>query len=156
MIVILDNIRSEQNVGSIFRTSDAVGVERLILCGITPLPIDKFGRPVSGIVKSALGAELSVPWTYSDSALRAVNKLKKEGYLIIALEQSSHSVSLKAVKPPKNGKFAIIIGSETEGVSPKILSVADKIAEIPMAGKKESLNVAVAFGVAAYALSGLV
>jgi len=152
MIVILDNIRSSHNVGSIFRTADAVGVEKIYLCGVTPAPSDKFGRAVSDIAKVALGAEKNIPWEQADSTATAVRKLKKKGYSIVAVEQADNSVDYRSVKIPKGAPVAVVLGSETEGVSRSVLKLADIVMEIPMVGKKESLNVAVAFGIAAYAL----
>ena len=151
MIVILENIRSAHNVGSIFRTADAVGAEGIVLVGVTPAPADKFGRPQPEIAKTALGAEKNIPWRQAKTARPVIAKLKKDGYLIIALEQSEKSKDIRRFVPPKNGKFAVVLGSETEGVSKAILSSSDEIIEIPMFGRKESLNVSVAFGIIAYA-----
>lgn len=153
MIVILDNIRSAHNVGSVFRTADAVGVEKIVLCGVTPTPLDKFDRAVSDIAKVALGAEKNIPWEKAESAPVAVRKLKKKGYFIIAIEQADNSVDYRSVKIPEGAPVAVILGSETEGVSKSLLKLADIIMEMPMVGKKESLNVAVAFGIAAYRLA---
>jgi tRNA G18 (ribose-2'-O)-methylase SpoU len=152
LVVILDDIRSAHNVGSVFRTADAVGAEKIFICGVTPAPIDKFDRPVSDIAKVALGAEKSIPWERTTSAATLARLLKKDGYFVIALEQSAGSVDYRSVKVPKGVPVALVIGSETEGVSKSVLKIADMTMEIPMVGKKESLNVAVAFGIAAYAL----
>jgi tRNA G18 (ribose-2'-O)-methylase SpoU len=152
LVVALENIRSAHNVGSVFRTADAVGVKKIFLCGVTPAPIDKFGRPVSDIKKVALGAEKNILWEKADSATSLIKKLKKQGYFIIALEQAVSSIDYRLAKTPKEMPVALIIGSETDGVSKPVLKLADAIMEIPMIGKKESLNVSVAFGVAAYAL----
>jgi tRNA G18 (ribose-2'-O)-methylase SpoU len=148
IVVILDNIRSTHNVGSIFRTADAVGVDRLILCGTTPTPIDRFGRERKDIAKVALGAEKSVAWKYEKETAEAVKKLKKAGYQMVAVEQAENSVDYKKVKI-KN-KTAFIVGEEVRGIKPEILKLADMVAEIPMRGEKESLNVSVAFGVALF------
>lgn len=140
--VICDNIRSLENVGSIFRTSDALGVDKIYLCGITGRP------PQDKISKTALGAEKTVPFEYHKQIGRLIDKLKKEGIQIVALEQDKKAILYTEFKP----KFplALIIGNEVDGVSKKILKKADKIIVLPMRGKKESLNVSVAFGVAGY------
>jgi len=152
MLVIIDNIRSCHNVGSIFRTADAVGIEKIYLCGITPAPLDKYGRENKRLAKVALGAEKTVAWDRRDSALLAIKELKSQGYEIISLEQSPKSVSIfKAALAPKK-KYALVLGAEVEGLSRDILDKSDLIVEIPMSGKKESLNVAVAFGVAVFQL----
>lgn len=147
-IVILDNIRSTHNVGSIFRTSDALGVDKIILCGTTPAPKDRFGRERSDIAKVALGAEKNVAWQFEQETLTAVKKLKKAGYQIITVEQAENSVDYKKVKVKT--KVAFVMGEEVKGINPKILKLADVVAEIPMQGGKESLNVSVAFGVALF------
>ncbi len=147
-VLILDNIRSSHNVGSIFRTADALGISKIYLVGYTPKPIDRFGRVAPEITKTALGAEKTIPWEAVASTEEIINILKKEKFQIIALEQSSKSVDYKKVKI-KN-RSVIILGNEVLGIDKKILSLCDIIAEIPMDGKKESLNVAVAFGVAGF------
>lgn len=151
--VILDNIRSAYNVGSIFRTSDAVSIEAIYLLGVTPAPVDKFGREVKDLTKVSLGAEKNIPWKRVASATRLINKLKSEGYLIIALEQAEKSVDYRKLNLKPNAKVAIILGNEVDGVSRKLLNLSDKIVELPMTGKKESLNVSVAYGIFAYALA---
>lgn len=154
MIVILDNIRSLHNVGSIFRTADAVGVEKLYLCGITPSPLDRLGLVRGDVAKVSLGAENTVPYEVATSTSRLITNLKKQGYKIVALEQSPSSVpyyKLKALSY-KLDKVALVLGAEVEGVSPAVLKKCDAIIDIPMSGKKESLNVSVAFGIAAYGL----
>ncbi len=142
--IVLDNIRSRENVGSIFRTADAAGVSKIYLCGITPTP------PHEKISKTALGAETWVPWEYCKETWRLLAKLKKEGINIVALEQTKESVNLFKFKT----KFlaALVLGNEVKGLSPKILKYCDKKISIPMYGKKESLNVSVAAGVALYNL----
>ena len=149
-VVVLDNIRSTFNVGSIFRTSDALGVKEIILGGTTPAPTDRFGRERQDIAKVALGAEKSVAWKYEKDVLSVIKKLKKEGYQIIVVEQAENSVDYKKVKINKNKKVVFVMGAEVEGVSEEILRLADIIAEIPMLGQKESLNVSVSFGVALF------
>ncbi|MEQ1500466.1 MAG: TrmH family RNA methyltransferase [Parcubacteria group bacterium] len=148
VVVLLHNIRSTHNVGSIFRTSDALGVKSIYISGYTPTPLDKFNRPRKDIAKVALGAEKTIPWQYIDSPIKTINKLKKEGYEVVTLEQSKNSVDYKNFKP----KYPIlfVLGSEVEGVEEKIINLSDKIVEIPMMGDKESLNVSVAFGVALF------
>lgn len=144
VVLILDNIRSVLNVGSIFRTADAFGVSKIYLCGITPSPIDRFGRKRNDLHKTALGAEETIDWKYSETTLEAVEKLKKENFKIISLEQNSNSIDYKNSKLSE--KTAIVLGSETEGVSKEILKISDEIAEIKMLGEKESLNVGVSAG----------
>jgi len=153
VIVVLDNIRSTFNVGSIFRTADALGVKTLILGGTTPAPVDRFGRARADIAKVALGAEKSVDWKYEKNILGIIKKLKKDGYQIIAVEQAENSVDYKKIKI-KN-KVAFIMGEEVSGISKNILKIADVVAEIPMHGQKESLNVSVAFGVALFRILNL-
>jgi 23S rRNA (guanosine2251-2'-O)-methyltransferase len=145
LVLVLDNIRSVHNVGSIFRTADAVGISKIYLCGTTPTPIDRFGRKRSDLHKSALGAEEYLEWEYVESTLDLVKKLKEESLKIIALEQNDKSVDYKGVSISEN--TAIILGTEVTGIDKEILDLCDIIAEIPMEGKKESLNVSVATGV---------
>lgn len=153
IVAILYNIRSLHNVGSIFRTADAAGVEKIYLCGITPTPQDKYGFYRSQITKVALGAEKYIPWEYQKSATHLIKKLKKEGFKIYAIEQSKKSIPYDKLKiKNRQQKIALIVGNEVKGVSPSILKMADKIIEIPMYGKKESLNVAVAFGIVVFEL----
>ncbi len=150
VVVILDNIRSIFNVGSIFRTSDALGVNKIILCGTTPTPQDRFGRDREDISKVALGAEKTIAWEYLPTTILAVKKIKKDGYRIIMIEQADSSVDYKKIKLSVNEKVAFVVGTEVEGLSASLLKLADDIAEIPMRGEKESLNVSVAFGVAMF------
>jgi len=147
-VLILPNIRSALNVGAIFRTADAVGINKIYLTGYTPRPTDKFGRIQKDIAKSALGAETWIPWEYEESLIKLISKLKKEKYQIIALEQDEKSIDYRKVKRAE--KVAIILGEEVNGIDKKILKKCDVIAEIPMHGKKESLNVSVACGVALF------
>ncbi len=155
MIAVLDNIRSVHNVGSIFRTADGAGFEEIYLCGVTPTPVDRFGKLRGDFAKTALGAEKKVKWKYAPSTARVLNTLKKEGWHIIALEQAKGSVSYRKVKIPKKQKekTALVVGNEVKGIPKSVLKYADTIMEIPMRGKKESLNVSVSFGIAAYALA---
>jgi len=151
---VLHNIRSMYNVGSIFRTADAAGVDKIYLCGITPTPIDKFGRRRTQIAKVALRAEDYVNWQYTKFTTSLLDKLKKDGFIIIAIEQAKNSVpyyNLPAKVLQKN-KIALIVGNEIKGLPRPILKQANYIIEIPIRGKKESLNVAVAFGIVAFSL----
>lgn len=146
--VLIHDIRSTHNVGSIFRTSDAVGVSKIYISGFSPSPKDKFGRPRKDVAKVSLGAEKTIPWEYFESPIQLIKKLKKEGFEIVGLEQSEKSIDYKKYKA-KN-KILFIVGSEVEGMDKKIQGLCDKVVEIPMLGEKESLNVSVAFGVAMY------
>jgi 23S rRNA (guanosine2251-2'-O)-methyltransferase len=154
MIVILHNVRSTHNVGSIFRTADAAGCEKIYLAGITPAPRDRFGRVNEKIGKVALGAENFLPWEKVRETGRLIKNLKKEKYKILAIEQSSRSVPYQKIKLTKKdlAKTALVLGNEIKGLPISVLRLADKILEIPMRGKKESLNVAVAFGIVAFNL----
>lgn len=140
--VICDNIRSLENVGSIFRTSDALGVKKIYLCGITGKP------PHHKISKTALGAEETIPFEYYKQTSRLIDKLKKEKIQIVALEQDKKSIPYNKLKP--HFPLALLVGNEVKGVSKAILKKCDKIIELPMNGKKESLNVSVSFGIAGY------
>lgn len=153
MILILHNIRSVHNVGSIFRTTDAAGIERIILSGYSPTPLDRFGRERSDFAKVSLGAEKTVPWEYSETLEPVLLQLKKDSYCVAALEQAPNSVDLFEFKIPTTKPLALLVGNEVEGVSPSTLAQVDVILEIPMRGKKESLNVSVATGVALFALT---
>jgi len=133
-----------------FRTADAVGISKIFLTGYTPRPTDKFGRIQKDIAKSALGAETWIPWEYKKTLIPLINKLKKDNYKIIAIEQDKRSIDYRKVKTSE--KVAIIMGPEVLGLSKKILDNCDVIAQIPMYGKKESLNVSVACGVALFRL----
>ena len=134
-------------MGSLFRTADALGVTKIYLSTITPQPLDRFGRPNSQLIKTALGAEQTVPWEVYTDISRLLEMLRAEGVEIIAIEQSRGSVDYKTVLPVKE-VIACILGNEVEGLSEDILKQVDIIAEIPMRGEKESLNVAVAGGIA--------
>lgn len=147
-IVIVDNVRSAHNVGSIFRTSDGAGVSRIILCGYTPAPLDRFGREQSEIAKTSLGAAAMIPWEKKESTeevLETIRELKGSGFTIVALEQTPSSTSLHEFAVPK--KVAYIVGNEVDGVQKELLDAADAVVEIPMQGQKESLNVSVATGI---------
>lgn len=148
--LILHNIRSNHNVGSIFRTADGAGVAKLWLTGYTPTPLDQFKRVNNEIAKTALGAEQSLAWEKRESIVDLITELKKEGYKILALEQNEKSVNYTKAKLA--GKTALIVGNEVGGVEPEVLNLCDQIIEIPMRGSKESLNVAVATGIALFRL----
>ncbi len=150
--IILPDIRSALNVGSIFRTADAVGISKIYLTGYTPAPIDKFGRVNKEITKTALGAEKTINWEKIDNLSKLLTKLKKESFYLIAVEQDKNSVDYKkATCLPagrnRKSKTAFIFGNEVTGLAKNILKKCDTIAEIPMKGKKESLNIAVSVGV---------
>ena len=144
--LVLDNIRSRENVGSIFRTADGAGVKRIYLCGITPIP------PHEKISKTALGAEKYVPWEYHKTTHVLLKKLKKDHINIVALEQTKDAENIFMFGDKTSKHVALIVGNEVKGISPKILKYCDKVVYIPMFGKKESLNVGVATGVALYQL----
>jgi 23S rRNA (guanosine2251-2'-O)-methyltransferase len=146
--IILHNVRSVENVGSIFRTADAVGVSKIFLTGYTPAPIDRFGRERRDIHKSALGAEKTVDWEQYESWEKCFSALKEQGVHIVAVEQSKKSVDYKIFSC--EGNVAFVFGNEVEGLSKDILEKADVVLEVPMLGKKESLNVSVAVGVVLY------
>ncbi|MDD4804765.1 MAG: TrmH family RNA methyltransferase [Candidatus Pacebacteria bacterium] len=146
--VVLDNIRSVFNVGSIFRTSDALGVDKIFLCGCTPTPMDRFGRERKDLAKVALGAEKTIKWEYKENTVDFLKELKKKKVFIVAIEQDKKSVDYKKIKIKY--PLAIVMGREVEGMNKEVLNECSAIAEIPMVGDKESLNVSVAFGVATY------
>lgn len=133
--VVLDNVRSEMNVGSVFRTADAFLIERIVLCGITPRP------PKSEIHKTALGAEESVDWQYYPTTLNAVEQLKVDGYTICSIEQVHDSVSLDRFTVNNEQKIAVVLGNEVKGVSQEVVNVSDLCIEIPQHGTKHSLNI---------------
>jgi len=149
-VLIIPDIRSAINVGSIFRTADAVGINKIFLVGRTPRPTDQFERIQKDIAKSALGAETWVPWEYKEKLLPLINKLKKDGFNIVAIEQDVRAVDYRKIKT--TNKVAFMMGPEVDGLSKRILDKCDQIAEIPMRGKKESLNVSVACGVALFGI----
>ena len=144
LVVVLDNVRSLNNIGSIFRTCDAFAVERIILCGISSTP------PSPEIHKTALGAEETVDWSYCEETVAAVNDLKSGGYVVCCLEQVHGSVSLEKFRPRREEKYAFIVGHEVDGVSQRVVDMSDICLEIPQAGTKHSLNVAVSAGIAVW------
>lgn len=140
--MVLDNIRSLNNIGSVFRTADAFLIERILLCGITACP------PSVEIHKTALGAEDSVEWTYYSTTLEAIDELRAKGYTICTLEQVKESVELNRFTPQPDRRYAIIAGHEVNGVDPAVVDMSDICLEIPQYGTKHSLNVAVSSGIA--------
>ena len=141
IVIVLDNIRSQNNVGSAFRTGDAFRVESIYLCGITATP------PHREIHKTALGAENTVDWKYFDNTIDAVNQLKAEGFKIVAVEQAAQSTLLQDFKPTISEKLALIFGNEVDGVEDSIMEIADFCVEIPQFGTKHSLNITVSLGI---------
>jgi len=140
---MLDNVRSAWNVGSIFRTSDGVGIQKLYLCGITPSPDNP------KVSKTALGAEVNIPWEKSNNGIQLASMLKAQGYLLWALEDLPFAQPLFQVESEwNNTPIVLIVGNEVSGVDPGIIEKCDKVISIPMLGKKQSYNVAVAFGIA--------
>ncbi len=173
IILVLDSIRSMHNVGSLFRTSDSFGVSRIILGGITPGPIDKYGRKRGDIAKVALGAEDTIPYECVADLATYLSTIKQEEpeVHIVSLEQAENSVCLYDLLSPvvstgsitrlvpefveKVQKIILVIGNEVDGVSPEILGLSDFVVEIPQMGEKESLNVSVATGIALFAFRSL-
>ena len=143
-VVILHNIRSAHNVGSLFRTADAAGVSHIYLTGYTPAPVDRFGRTQREIAKTALGAETSMAWTRGHIA-DILTRLRGDGFLIVAVEQDARAVPYTQLRP--TGPTAFIFGNEVRGISKQVRDKSDVIVEIPMCGTKESLNVSVAAGI---------
>lgn len=139
--VVLDNVRSQHNIGSAFRTSDAFLVERVVLCGICAVP------PTPEIHKSALGAEFSVEWDYRDDAVQAVSELRDAGYTIVGVEQTENSTSLEDLKVEEGKRYALVFGNEVKGVNQQVIDMCDECLEIPQWGTKHSLNVSVSAGV---------
>lgn len=141
LIIILDNVRSLNNIGSVFRTADAFLIEKIYLCGITATP------PNKEIHKTALGATESVDWEYFSSTIEVVNRLKSEKVCVISIEQAENAVMLNDFSPEKGKKYAIIFGNEVKGVEQEVVSTSDNVIEIPQYGTKHSLNVSVSAGV---------
>jgi 23S rRNA (guanosine2251-2'-O)-methyltransferase len=154
-VAVLDNLRSVYNVGSIFRTANAAGMEKVYLCGITPTPLDKKGRKRSDFAKVALGAEEIVAWEHTENTRTCLEHLKAEGFYIIAIEQDEGAIDYNDISVEGKDKVALVIGSEVDGMDKDILYACHAVAEIPMLGTKESLNVTIAFGIAAYRILGL-
>jgi 23S rRNA (guanosine2251-2'-O)-methyltransferase len=154
-VAVLDNIRSVYNVGSIFRTCNAVGIEKVVLCGITPTPLDKKGHRRSDFAKVALGAEDRICWEHVETTKEALERLKEDGFHVIAIEQDERSVDYKTVFLEDKEYLAFVIGAEVDGMSKDTLDLCDAVVEIPMLGTKESLNVTIAFGIAVYRILGV-
>jgi len=152
VLLLLHNIRSIHNVGSIFRTADGAGVSKIILTGYTPTPTDRFNLQRKDFAKVSLGAEKTIPWEYAKTFGAAVKKLKKAGFTIAAIEQDKNSIPLFDYKPTDTEKLALVLGNEVLGISKPSLKLCDVILEIPMQGKKESLNVSVTAGIAMFTL----
>ncbi len=181
IVVILNNIRSNENVGSIFRTADATGVSKIFLCGYTPAPTDRFGRENRGLTKASLGAEKSVEWEKVESLNKVIIQLKTRKnfgssslkgshgdqnfsqFLIVGIEQNKTAIDYRKLKnyylkflprrqAGKNYNLALVFGNEVEGLSKEDLKLCDLVAALPMHGNKESLNVAVCAGVVLYSL----
>jgi len=141
LIIVLDNIRSLNNIGSVFRTSDAFLIEKIYLCGISATP------PNKDIHKTALGATESVDWEYAEETLEVVQQLQTENVQVLAIEQAENSTKLDDFFPKKNQKYAIVMGNEVKGVQQKVVNAADLCVEIPQLGTKHSLNISVTTGV---------
>lgn len=146
LVIVLDNVRSMNNVGSVFRTSDAFVVEKIYLCGITPKP------PHREINKTALGATETVQWEYTPTTQEAIIDLKQKGYKIYSIEQATNSVKLNEFVPVKNSKIAIVMGNEVDGVDQEIINLSDSVIEIPQYGTKHSLNISVTTGIVVWHL----
>jgi len=141
IIVILDNIRSLNNIGSVFRTSDAFLVEKIYLCGITAQP------PHKDIHKTALGATETVSWEYAEDTLEIIAKLKEQGVKVFSIEQAENATMLNNFNPLDNTKYAVVFGNEVKGVQQKVVDASDGVIEIPQLGSKHSLNISVSTGV---------
>ena len=146
LVVILDNIRSMNNIGSVFRTSDAFLIEKIYLCGITATP------PHNEIQKTALGATESVDWEYVENTLDVITKLKNDGYSVYAIEQAENSLKLDEFKVDAESKIAVIFGHEVRGVQQEVVNACDNCIEIPQHGTKHSLNISVCAGVVLWEL----
>lgn len=142
LTIVVDNVRSLNNIGSLFRTCDAFGVERVMLCGISATP------PSPEIHKTALGAEMSVEWGYCASTAECAERLRDEGYTLCCLEQVKGSVWLQDFRPEPDARYALVLGNEVEGVDPSVVDMCDICLEIPQYGTKHSLNVTVSAGIA--------
>lgn len=141
LVIVLDNVRSAHNVGSAFRTGDAFHVDKLLLCGICATP------PSAELHKTALGAEMCIPWKHYDNTLDAVASLREEGYTIVSVEQTENSVSLENFHTEPGAKYAFVFGNEVAGVDQAVVDSSDFSLEIPQYGTKHSLNVSVSVGI---------
>lgn len=147
--ILLHNIRSAYNVGSIFRTADAAGVTKIFLSGYTPRPVDALGRMQKEIAKTALGAEKTIVWTYSKHPLTALDAAREEGMSVVGIEQDKRAIDYRSYK--STGSTLFVVGNEVRGMSPSLRDACDVLLEIPMHGRKESLNVSVAVGIILFA-----
>lgn len=147
LVLVLDNVRSGMNVGSVFRTADAFALEKIVLCGITAVP------PHREILKTALGSTETVLWEQQEQTLTAVAQLKAEGYRVYAVEQTSEKTWLQDFIPKSGDKYALVFGNEVDGVSDAVLHACDGAVEIPQFGTKHSLNIAVAAGIVVWEIS---
>ncbi len=172
-VVLLPDIRSAYNIGSIFRTCDAVGIDEIVLSGCTPRPLDKFNRVQKEIAKTALGAEKNIPWTYEESTKKAIQKMKKQGLYVVGVECEDavlkamvkvpvcdyKKISVGAIKKLRGldgvRGVVFIFGNEVEGMSLDALKLCDVVVDIPMKGNKESLNVSVSAGIVLYRILGV-
>ena len=141
LVVILDNVRSLHNIGSVFRTSDAFRVECIYLCGITATP------PHPEMHKTALGAEFTVDWKYVNNAVEAVDNLRQEGYVVFSVEQAENSIRLEDMRLEQGKRYAVVLGNEVKGVQQEVIDHSDGCIEIPQYGTKHSLNVSVTAGI---------
>ena len=141
LVVILDNVRSLHNIGSVFRTSDAFRVECIYLCGITATP------PHPEMHKTALGAEFTVDWKYVNNAVEAVDNLRQEGYIVFSVEQAENSIMLEDMRLEQGKRYAVVLGNEVKGVQQEVIDHSDGCIEIPQYGTKHSLNVSVTAGI---------
>lgn len=147
LVVVLDNVRSLHNIGSVFRTSDAFRVECIYLCGITAVP------PHPEIHKTALGAEFTVDWKYVNNAIEAVDNLRQKGYIVYSVEQTENSIMLENIRLEQEKRYAVVLGNEVKGVQQEVIDHSDGCIEIPQYGTKHSLNVSVAAGIIIWDLS---
>lgn len=141
LVVVLDNIRSAHNVGSVFRSCDAFKADKVLLCGISATP------PSAEIHKTALGAEFSVPWEHFDNTLDALQALRRDGFTLVSIEQTEHSFKLGSFTPDPSKRYALIFGNEVDGVAQEVVDFSDSSVEVPQFGTKHSLNVSVCAGI---------
>ena len=146
LVLVLDNVRSQHNIGSAFRTCDAFRVAGIILCGISATP------PTPEIHKAALGAEFSVDWAHYDTALEAVARLREEGYTIVSVEQAERATQLQDFRPEPGRRYALVFGNEVKGVTQEVVDASDACLEIPQYGTKHSLNVSVSVGIVLWSI----
>jgi tRNA G18 (ribose-2'-O)-methylase SpoU len=146
LALVLDNVRSQHNIGSAFRTADAFRLAKICLCGISATP------PTPEIHKAALGAEFSVDWAHYDTALEAVAALRKEGYTIVSVEQAEGATQLQDFRPDPDRRYALVFGNEVRGVAQEVVDASDLCLEIPQYGTKHSLNVSVSIGIVLWSI----